>query len=56
MGQFLGARDVEAAVKGGSVFAAGGGGFADPGRMLARPPSMTAVPNSSGSTSASRWR
>ena len=27
-------RDVEAAVKGGSVFAAGGGGWADHGRML----------------------
>jgi DUF917 family protein len=34
MGRFLGARDVEAAVKGGSVFAAGGGGFAEHGRML----------------------
>jgi DUF917 family protein len=28
------ARDVEAAVKGGAVFAAGGGGFAEHGRML----------------------
>src|ERR1700694_2104072 len=28
------ARDIEAAVKGGAVFAAGGGGFADHGRML----------------------
>jgi DUF917 family protein len=34
MRRILGARDVEAAVKGGSVFAAGGGGFADHGRML----------------------
>jgi uncharacterized protein len=34
MGRILGARDVEAAVKGGSVFAAGGGGWADHGRML----------------------
>ena len=30
----LTARDVEAALKGGAVFAAGGGGFADHGRML----------------------
>jgi uncharacterized protein len=34
MRRILGADDVEAAVKGGSVFAAGGGGFADHGRML----------------------
>jgi DUF917 family protein len=34
MGRILTARDVEAAVKGGAVFAAGGGGFADHGRML----------------------
>src|SRR3989442_15675157 len=34
MRRILGARDVEAAVKGGAVFAAGGGGFADHGRML----------------------
>jgi DUF917 family protein len=34
MGRILNARDVEAAVKGGSVFAAGGGGWADHGRML----------------------
>ena len=34
MGRILRARDVEAAVKGGSVFAAGGGGWADHGRML----------------------
>ena len=34
MRRILGAKDVEAAVKGGSVFAAGGGGFADHGRML----------------------
>ncbi|MCW5685538.1 MAG: DUF917 family protein [Pseudolabrys sp.] len=34
MGRILTARDVERAVKGGSVFAAGGGGWADHGRML----------------------
>ncbi len=34
MRRILGADDVEAALKGGSVFAAGGGGFADHGRML----------------------
>src|SRR3981081_4459577 len=34
MRRILGARDIEAAVKGGAVFAAGGGGFADHGRML----------------------
>ncbi len=34
MGRQLGERDVEAAVKGGSVYAAGGGGWADHGRML----------------------
>src|ERR1700676_1465702 len=36
MRRILGARDVEAAVRGGSVFAAGGGGWADHGRMLGR--------------------
>jgi len=34
MRRILTADDIEAAVKGGSVFAAGGGGFADHGRML----------------------
>jgi uncharacterized protein len=34
MGRILRERDVEAAIKGGSIFAAGGGGFADHGRML----------------------
>jgi uncharacterized protein len=34
MRRILRARDVEAAVKGGAVFAAGGGGWADHGRML----------------------
>jgi uncharacterized protein len=34
MRRILGPKDVEAAVKGGSVFAAGGGGFADHGRTL----------------------
>ncbi|TPW29219.1 DUF917 family protein [Martelella alba] len=34
MGRILTERDVEAAVKGGSVYAAGGGGWADHGRML----------------------
>src|SRR5271167_2070321 len=34
MRRILLARDIEAAVKGGAVFAAGGGGFADHGRML----------------------
>src|SRR5260370_40456874 len=34
MKRILTARDLEAALKGGAVFAAGGGGFADHGRML----------------------
>lgn len=34
MRRILGARDVEAALKGGAVLAAGGGGWADHGRML----------------------
>lgn len=34
MGRILTERDVEAAVKGGSVYAAGGGGWADHGRQL----------------------
>jgi uncharacterized protein len=34
MRRILVARDVEAAVKGGAVLAAGGGGFADHGRMI----------------------
>jgi DUF917 family protein len=34
MRRILTAQDVEAALKGGAVFAAGGGGFADHGRML----------------------
>ena len=34
MRRILVARDVETAVKGGAVFAAGGGGFAEHGRML----------------------
>jgi uncharacterized protein len=34
MRRILAMRDVEAALKGGAVFAAGGGGFADHGRML----------------------
>ncbi|WP_375600291.1 DUF917 domain-containing protein [Devosia sp. Naph2] len=34
MGRILTENDVEAAVKGGSVYAAGGGGWADHGRML----------------------
>jgi DUF917 family protein len=34
VGRILTEKDVEAAVKGGSVYAAGGGGFADHGRML----------------------
>ncbi|KAB0676416.1 DUF917 domain-containing protein [Aureimonas leprariae] len=36
MGRILTERDIEAAVKGGSVYAAGGGGWADHGRMLGR--------------------
>lgn len=36
MGRILTERDVEPAVKGGSVYAAGGGGWADHGRMLGR--------------------
>src|SRR5260370_30517582 len=34
MGRILGMQDVEAAIRGGSVFAAGGGGWVDHGRML----------------------
>ncbi len=34
MGRILGARDVDAAIRGGAVFAAGGGGWAEHGRML----------------------
>src|SRR5262245_43830079 len=34
MGRILRERDVEAAVRGGSVYACGGGGWADHGRML----------------------
>ncbi len=34
MGRILTERDVEAAVRGGSVYAAGGGGWSDHGRML----------------------
>lgn len=34
MGRILELQDVEAAIRGGSVFAAGGGGWADHGRML----------------------
>ena len=34
MGRILTSKDIEPAVKGGSVFASGGGGFADHGRML----------------------
>lgn len=34
MGRFLGPDDVEPAIKGGSIFACGGGGWADHGRML----------------------
>lgn len=34
MGRILRAADIESAVKGGSIFAAGGGGWADHGRML----------------------
>jgi uncharacterized protein len=34
MGRILKEKDIEAAVRGGSVYAAGGGGWADHGRML----------------------
>ena len=34
MGRILNMDDVEAAIRGGPVFAAGGGGWADHGRML----------------------
>ncbi len=34
MGRILTEKDVEPAVRGGSVYAAGGGGWADHGRML----------------------
>jgi DUF917 family protein len=34
MGRILGLQDVEAAIRGGSIFAAGGGGWVDHGRML----------------------
>ncbi|WP_441278295.1 DUF917 domain-containing protein [Tardiphaga sp. 172_B4_N1_3] len=36
MGRILTERDIEAAVRGGGVYAAGGGGWADHGRMLGR--------------------
>lgn len=36
MGRILVEKDVEAAVRGGSVYAAGGGGWSDHGRMLGR--------------------
>lgn len=36
MGRILVESDIEAAVKGGAVYAAGGGGWADHGRMLGR--------------------
>jgi DUF917 family protein len=36
MGRILTEKDIEPAVKGGSVYAAGGGGWADHGRMLGR--------------------
>ncbi len=36
MGRVLVEKDIEAAVKGGAVYAAGGGGWADHGRMLGR--------------------
>jgi DUF917 family protein len=36
MGRILVEKDVEAAVKGGSVYAAGGGGWANHGRMFGR--------------------
>ncbi len=36
MGRILRETDVEAAVRGGSIYAAGGGGWADHGRMLGR--------------------
>ena len=38
MGRILTEKDVEPAVKGGSVYAAGGGGWADHGRMLGYAP------------------
>ena len=34
MRRILGLQDVEAAIRGGSIFAAGGGGWAEHGRML----------------------
>ncbi len=34
MGRILTLKDVEAAVKGGSIFACGGGGWAEHGREL----------------------
>ncbi len=36
MGRILVEKDIEAAIKGGAVFACGGGGWADHGRMLGR--------------------
>ena len=36
MGRILVEQDIEAAIKGGAVFACGGGGWADHGRMLGR--------------------
>lgn len=49
MGRILGERDVEAAVRGGSVYASGGGGWADHGRILglaavrAGPPELVSI-------------
>ena len=50
MRRILGPRDVEFAVKGGSVFAAGGGGWADHGRMLGTAAVNAGNPNSSAWT------
>ena len=45
MGRILGLPDVEAAISGGSVFAGGGGGWADHGRMLGTSAVTSASPN-----------
>src|SRR5580693_2662638 len=44
MKRILTAQDVEAAIRGGSVFAAGGGGWADHGRMLGKSAVMIGHP------------
>jgi len=46
MGRILGVQDVEAALRGGSIFAAGGGGWVEHGVCSAPLRSRSAVPSS----------